>query len=96
MNLDTFKDAVVMGVPLVVFVLAFVQWLKSKMELAGKVVEITSVLVGLLFGLGYQFSLGMQPTFAWWFGSVVYGLALGLFASGGYDLIVEVMKKAQE
>ena len=83
--LDIFKDAVVAGVPLLAFVIGLVQWIKG-FGLSGNIVKGLSMGVGLVLGIGYQFSTVPPVDFAGWFGATVFGLALGLVASGIYDV----------
>lgn len=80
-----FKDAVVAGIPLLAFVIGIVQFVKG-FGLEGKVVRVVSAVTGLLFGFGFKLSQGPMPSdFAGWFAVLVFGLALGLTASGLYD-----------
>lgn len=79
-----FRDATTAGIPLIAFVIALVQWIKG-FGLAGNAVRAVSMVVGLILGIGYQLSLAMPVGFAGWFATVVFGLALGLGASGLYD-----------
>jgi len=83
--LDIFTDAVVAGVPLLAFVLGLVQFIKG-FGLSGNAVKGLSMGVGLLLGVGYQFSTIPPVGFPGWFAAVVFGLALGLVASGIYDV----------
>ena len=77
-------DAVVSGLPLVLVVLGLVEWIKS-LGLSGTAVKIVSLMVGVAFGVGYQMTVALPSSFAGWFAAVVYGLGLGLVASGIYD-----------
>ena len=81
-----FENATVAGIPLLVFVLAFVQWIKS-LGVSGVYARVISMAVGLSLGIGYQLTLSIPVDFAGWFGAVVFGLALGLGASGVYDAV---------
>ena len=53
-----------------------------------------SLAIGLIFGIGYQLSLGVPTDYAGWFGAVIYGLALGLVASGIYDAASDIVHKS--
>ena len=78
-------DVLVNGVPLVAVVLALVEYL-GKLGVSGKAQFVSSLLVGLAFGIGYMISVnGVPVDFAGWFGQGFYGLALGLLASGVYE-----------
>jgi len=79
-----FENASVAGIPLLAFVLGLVQWIKS-FGLAGAQVKVASMAVGILLGVGYQFSVGAPVDFQGWFAVAVFGVALGLVASGLYD-----------
>jgi len=77
-------DAIVAGLPLVLVVLGLVEWVK-RLGLAGKAVVIVSMAIGLALGLAYQVSIAVPIDFAGWFSASVYGIGLGLVASGIYD-----------
>lgn len=83
---EVLKDAVVAGVPLLLFVIALVQWIKEAAELSGRPVTWVAMAVGLVLGGGYQLSLGVPSGFAGWFTLVVFGLLVGLGASGVYKV----------
>lgn len=87
------KDAVA-GVPIIFVVVALVQIAKNRWNLAGKDVELVSLGIGLLIGVGYRFGNGVEPTFAWWFGTVIYGLLLGIVPSQLYKTGTDVVKSA--
>ena len=46
-----------------------------------------SLFIGLLLGGGYQLSQAIPVDFGGWFAVIMYGLALGLVASGVYDVM---------
>lgn len=80
-----FENATVAGIPLLVFVLALVQWIKG-FGVSGNSAKATSMVIGLALGIGYQMTLSIPSDFTGWFTTVVFGLALGLGASGVYDV----------
>ncbi len=82
--MDVFKDLAVAGIPLVAVVIGLVQYIKS-FGLSGSAVKILSLGVGFLLGVGYKFSTTPPVSFADWFAIVIFGVALGLTASGIYD-----------
>jgi hypothetical protein len=91
--MEILSNAVVAGIPIVLVVLGLVEWVK-KLGLEGKAVLVVSMAFGLLFGAGYQFSTnGFPADFSGWFLVVVYGLALGLVASGIYDALKSASTK---
>lgn len=75
---------IVNGVPLVLVVLGLVEWLK-RVGVTGRASLAASLVIGLVLGVGYQVSTAMPAGFGEWFAAVVFGLALGLVASGIYD-----------
>lgn len=85
-------DAIVAGLPLVLVVLGLVEWVK-RLGLAGKAVVIVSMAIGLALGLAYQISIALPIDFAGWFSAAVYGLGLGLVASGIYDAGKSILNK---
>ena len=85
-------DAIVAGLPLVLVVLGLVEWVR-RLGLAGKAVVIVSMAIGLALGLAYQVSIAVPIDFAGWFGAAVYGIGLGLVASGIYDVGKSILNK---
>lgn len=85
-------DAIVAGLPLVLVVLGLVEWVK-RLGLAGRAVVIVSMAIGLALGLAYQVSIALPIDFAGWFGAAVYGIGLGLVASGIYDVGKSILNK---
>lgn len=79
-------DQVINGVPLILVVMGLVELSKS-FGAEGRILTAISFVIGLVLGVLYQVSLGIPVGFAGWFGSVVFGLALGLMASKVYDAI---------
>ena len=65
----------------------------GKLGVVGRWKLIVSLLIGLLLGGGYQLSQDIPNTYAGWFAVVIYGLAMGLFASGLFDLSKETVQK---
>lgn len=72
------------GVPLMALVMAIVEYIKQ-LGLSGAPLRAASLLAGLVIGLGYKAATAAPATFADWAGAAVYGLVLGLAASGVYD-----------
>jgi len=72
-------------VPLVAVIFGLVEFSKS-LGLKGNALTIFSLVLGLAFGMAYKIAeTGVPVGFASWFAAVVFGLALGLVASGFYD-----------
>jgi hypothetical protein len=88
-----FGDLLVAGVPLLLVVIGLVEWIKQT-GINTKALPYVSMAIGLLFGAGYQISeFGLPIDFAGWFGVVVFGLGLGLVASGIYDAGKGILKQ---
>lgn len=83
------------GIPLIVVVLGLVEYIK-RLGIKGNRLLVASMVIGLVLGAAYQaYVLASAPgpgpatAAAWYvavFGAVVYGLVLGLVASGVYDV----------
>ena len=81
------------GFPLVAVVFGLVEFVKS-FGLKGHWLTGVSMLLGLAFGIAYQIAnAGVPMNFAGWFSTVVFGLMLGLVASGLYDFMDTRMPK---
>ncbi len=77
-------ELLVKGIPLVAVIFGLVEMIKS-LGLSGKIVTFISMFLGLLFGISYQIAqAGIPAGFADWFEIVIFGLMLGLVASGFY------------
>ena len=75
------------GIPLVAVVFGLVEFVKS-FGVRGHWLTIVSMLLGLAFGVSYQIAnAGLPAGFASWFAMAVFGLVLGLVASGFYKFI---------
>jgi len=85
-------DAIVAGLPLVLVVIGLVEWFKQ-LGVQGNVLRYVSMAIGLVIGIAYQISLGLPADFAGWFAACIYGLGLGLVASGIYDAAADIVKK---
>jgi len=81
-----FSVLLVDGIPLVLVIFGLVEFVKS-LGLSGKVLTVVSLVLGLLVGFAYRFTIITPQTFADWFSAIVFGLALGLTASGIYDFV---------
>jgi len=79
-------NEVINGIPLFFVVMGLVE-LAKVFGASGKLLTGISVGIGLVLGVLYQLSLGVPADFAGWFGAVLYGLALGITASGVYNAI---------
>ena len=75
------------GLPLSAVVFGLVEFIKS-FGLRGHWLTIISMLLGLAFGVSYQIAnAGLPASFAGWFAVAVFGIMLGLVASGFYKFI---------
>lgn len=79
-----FENIVVAGIPLLAIVIGLVQFIKG-FGLNGNAVKALSLAIGLLLGGAYQYTVAAPVDFAGWFSIVVFGLGLGLVASGLYN-----------
>jgi len=87
-----FSDAVVNGVPLLVIIIGLVEFAK-KFGLTGEACTALSLALGLVLGMLYQLQSGIPAGLAGWFGVVMYGLGMGLVASGLYKAVLSPLKK---
>lgn len=76
-------DIVVNGINLMALVFGLVEFSK-KTGLKGKALTMLSMGIGVLVGIAYQIAK-MYPAVMQWFGVAVFGLAVGLAASGVYS-----------
>ena len=79
-------DQVVNGIPLAALVIALVEWVK-RIGVEGKALNAVSMAIGAVIGVAYWYAQSPLQSFSDWFGAVIYGLALGLVASGIYDAV---------
>jgi len=81
-----FQNILVAGIPLIAVIWGLVAFAK-KMGVKGKALTATSLVLGLSLGLAYQVSLKLPSDFSGWFAAAIFGLGLGLVASGLYDVV---------
>lgn len=90
-----FNNLLVAGIPLMIVVFGLVEFIKS-FGLKGWLVTLLSLLIGLALGIGYQIArAGLPVDFAGWFSDVIFGLAIGLVASGFYKFLNDRIPKVQ-
>jgi hypothetical protein len=87
-----FGNAIVSGLPLVLIVIGLVEWVKQ-LGVQGNAIRVVSMVIGAIFGVAYQYSVAPPVDFSGWFAACIYGLGLGLVASGIYDAAADVIKK---
>lgn len=87
------SEAMVNGVPILLVVLGLVEWSK-RLGLRGNWLLVEAMVLGFVFGFGFQLSQAIPATFVGWFGAVLYGLLCGLVASGLNDWAVGLAVKA--
>lgn len=76
---------IVAGIPLLFVVIGLVEWFKL-FNISGNILRFISMGIGLVIGIGYMLaSHGLPTIFADWFALVIFGLALGIVASGIFD-----------
>lgn len=93
LDLKSFVDASVAGIPLIAVVMGLVTWVSQAFGLQGRWLLVVSMLIGLVLGGAFQVSQALPVDFAGWFAVVIYGLALGLIASGVYDTAKKLSRK---
>jgi hypothetical protein len=77
----------VAGIPILAVIFGLVEFVKM-LGFEGRALTIISMLLGIGLGLAFQIStIGMPTTFTAWFTASIFGLALGLTASGVYDFL---------
>ena len=76
-------DASVGGIPLLVVIFGLVEFAK-RLRVTGDALTMLSAGLGILFGVLYQLAQ-LYPALVPWLGILIYGLAMGLAASGIYD-----------
>jgi hypothetical protein len=104
LDFTSFLQAAVKGVPLLFVVFGLVEWIKrfTKKDgtpaVTGNGLLVLSLLLGLLFGSGYMIITERPPQaldwyvlFVYWFGVGIYGIAIGLVASGFYEVIKDLI-----
>lgn len=85
-------EIAVNGIPMLVIVFGLVEFGK-KFGLSGRALTLASMLIGLVLGVAFK-AAEMYPAFAVWFQVAVFGLAVGLSASGLYDFTAARLPKA--
>ena len=86
-NMFDISTLLVGGIPLVAVIFGLVEFVKA-FGLKGRWLTGVSMLLGLACGISYQIANAGIPTgFAGWFAVAVFGLMLGLVASGFYKFI---------
>ena len=108
MDWTGFSSVAVKGVPLLFVVMGLVEWFKlfkkadGSQKFNGNTLLMISLGWGLLVGSGYMISQTRPPAIDWWliyiywFGVIVYGLAMGLVASGLFDAVKNLALKIIE
>jgi hypothetical protein len=81
------------AVIVVLIVLGLVTFL-GKLGVRGKWQLISGMLIGIAFGGAFMIAaLGVPMSFAGWFSVIMYGLMLGLTASGVYEAGKDLIAK---
>ena len=103
MDYSVLTRAAVGGVPLLFVVLGLVEWVKmlrrkdGSQWIDGNWLLLVSLVWGVVVGGGYMLAQGGPPVgdgvFAYWFTVIIYGLAMGLVASGLYNVAKGLVEK---
>jgi hypothetical protein len=83
------QDAIIAGIPLMAVVIGLVQFFKVKLGWSGVGVEVFAIVLGLVFGVfywAYMADPAAMVGWRFWFEAAVYGLAVGLSATGVYKV----------
>ena len=103
MDFSAFVKPAVAGIPLIFVVLVLVQVCKSLKKadgsqlVTGNWLVVISLVWGLIVGSGYQITQTRPPASDWWliygywFVVMIYGVSMGLLASGFYDLFKDLI-----
>ncbi len=87
-------EAIPENAPIVVMVILGLVTFLGKLGVKGIYQLISSMVLGILFGAGFMIAvLGWPASFAGWFSLIIYGLMLGLVASGIYETGKEITNK---
>lgn len=81
------------SIPLLTVVLGLVQFTK-RVGLQGNVLIIVSMLIGLAFGASYLYLTAKPLDTLGMFLCLIYGILIGLIASGIYDVASGIANKA--
>jgi hypothetical protein len=105
MDWQTISKASVAGVPLIFVIIGLVYWAKSFTRkdgsgyFCGNDLLVISMGIGLLLGGGYMVYQTRPPAgdawilFGYWFTVVIYGILMGLVASGLYNIARDSLDK---
>ncbi len=80
------QDIVVNGISMMFLVLGVVQFIKDNSGIKGTTVKAVSMLTGVFFGILFGMMQAVPSTPSEWATLVLYGITVGLSASGIYDL----------
>ena len=93
-DLTKLFEAIPQNATLVVLVVLGLVTFLGKLGVKGIYQLISSMVLGILFGVGFMIAvLGVPKVFAGWFSLLIYGLMLGLVASGIYETGKELTTK---
>lgn len=96
MDFTKFFEATVENAPILVMVVLGLVTLYGRFGLSGKAQLGASLATGVVFGGAFQIAaLGLPNTFAGWFSVVIYGLTIGLVASGVYEVGKNIANRVQ-
>ena len=84
--MDNLNDLLVGTIPLLAVVFGLVEFIK-KLGVTGKLLTVLSMVIGVILGILYQLSIKIPTNYTEWFVAAIFGLAIGLAASGFYDFI---------
>lgn len=89
-----FSELVVNGISIVPLIIGLVAFAKAMGLSGAKALRGLSAGLGLVIAIGAEISAqGLPADFAGWFGLVIYGLALGVVASGLVDSVSDAVRR---
>jgi hypothetical protein len=94
MDFTKFFEASAENAPILVMVVLGLVTLYGKFGLSGKAQLGASLGTGIVFGSAFMVAaLGLPTGFSGWFSVVIYGLMVGLVASGVYEVGKSLISK---
>lgn len=83
-------------IPLVPLVMSLVQWSKVMLRTSDeRLINGIAMLWGLLLGGGFMYAVSVPVDFPSWFLLVVYGIMLGLSASGLFKVGADMAERSK-
>ena len=106
MDIQAYASAAVAGVPQLFVCIGLVEWLKAfknsqgQQLIHGNWLLAASMLVGLVLGGGYMVAQTRPVAgdawlgYVYWFAVAIYGIGLGVIASGLYSAVKAILERS--